>query len=81
MQYTLEDVQQKVSRWGEVTLVLHSGETYQIHGSEQFRVTNDADDDEETEIHVEGFDPECGEYIVAEFYPDAIEHVKTHKEV
>lgn len=80
MEYSLEDIQRKVSRFGEANVVLDSGREYQIHGNEQFRVANDDTDEFETEVHIEGVDGD-GEYVVVEFHPSAVEHVWTHREV
>lgn len=78
MQYTTDQIEEKVKRFGEAFIVLDSGVEYQIHGMEEFSVNMGPPG---PELRVEGFDPDNGEYIVAEFPVDAIEHVYTHKEV
>lgn len=75
MEYTRELFESKVSRFGEVFVVLDSDREYQIHGSESYEFL-DTD-----EVYVEGVDSESGEYVIAEFPLDSIEHVYTHREV
>lgn len=72
MEYDESTLSDKVSRFGEVFVVLDSDREYQIHGSESYTV-------EDGEVRVEGVQGD--EYVIVEFPLSAIEHVYTHREV
>jgi len=72
MEYTAEYLADAVSRLGEVFVVLDSDREYQIHGTEQYEITDGI-------VRAEGMQGD--EYLVVEFPLDAIEHHYTHREV
>lgn len=74
MEYTPNLLKEKVHQYGEVFVVLDSGEEYIIHGYEGYTVLDSGD-----AVRVEGMQGD--EYVVAEFPFDSIEHIYTHKEV
>lgn len=76
MQYTEELLKEYITRWGEVFVVLDSGEMYEVHGTER---TEFSDRGNNTLVRVSGLRGD--EYVIAEFDLDDIEHVYTHKEV
>lgn len=83
MDYTEDYFEDVVSRYGEVFFVLDSDREYEVHGTDSFDFEdapnpNSASSDY-TVVHVEG--TRDGEYLVAEFPLDAIEHHYTHREV
>lgn len=61
-----------VSRWGEVFVVLDSDREYELHGSESYTVDSGM-------VTVEGMSGD--EWVKVSFPLKAIEHVYTHKEV
>lgn len=71
-------VKDAVRRFGEAFVVLDSGEVYSIHGLEG---NAEFDTPEDGMIRVEGLDEDSGEYVIAEFSVDAVEHIRTHKEL
>ena len=73
MGYTNQEFEQVVEQFGEVFFVLDSDREYQVHGKEGYEFV-DTD-----KVRVEGM--QDGEYIVAVFSTDSIEHHYTHKEV
>lgn len=79
MAYSVSQLKDKISRFGEVFLVLESGKEYEVHGTESIDFINQATQRKTTEIRVEGM--RNGEYIIAEFPLDSVEHVYTHREV
>lgn len=78
MEYTEDYLSHVVSRFGEVFVVLDSDREYQLHGQESYDV-HDGHPDSGQVVRVEGM--KDGEYVIAEFPLDSIEHVYTHKEV
>jgi len=79
MAYSVSQIKDKISRFGEVFLVLDSGEQYEVHGLESIEFINQATSRKTTEVRVEGM--RDTEYIIAEFPLETIEHVYTHREV
>ena len=77
--YTKTALQDKVGRFGEVFIVLDSDREYQCHGTEQLQFVQSQNGAAE-EVRLEGFDGD-GEWVIAEFPLDAIEHVYTHREI
>lgn len=75
--YTKTALQDKVGRFGEVFIVLDSDREYQCHGTEQLQFVQSHSAEE---VRLEGFDGD-GEWVIAEFPLDAIEHVYTHREI
>lgn len=72
MEYTEKFLENKVSRFGEVFVVLDSGFEYEIHGTESYNCSAG-------QVVVEGM--RDGEHLIVEFPLDSIEHVYTHREV
>lgn len=74
MHYDKQRFEQAVSQFGETFFVLDSDREYIVHGTEGYEYV-DGDDI----VRVEGM--QDGEYVVAVFPLDAIEHHYTHKEI
>lgn len=73
MLYSEQDLEDYVTRWGEVFVVLDSGVQYEIHGTDSYEVdSNDV-------VTVEGLHD--GEYLIVSFPLMVVEHVYTHREV
>jgi len=66
------DVEQAVEEYGEIFVVLESGAEYIIHGESGY-------DRNEDLFTVEGI--KDGEYLVAQFPIEAVEHFYTHREL
>lgn len=79
MDYNRSRLESKVEKFGEVFVVLDSDREYIIHGTEGYEFVNEGSQFSTTEVRVEGM--QDGDYVVAEFPLDAIEHIYTHKEV
>lgn len=76
MEFTEPLLEEYITRWGEVFVVLDSDREYQIHGLESV----DFDDrGESTLVNVEGLQGD--ELVKVEFDLADIEHVYTHREV
>lgn len=74
MKYDKGRFEAAVAKFGEVFFVLDSGREYIVHGGEGYEFVQNGD-----AIRVEGM--QDGEYVVAVFPLDAIEHHYSHKEV
>lgn len=74
MKYDKGRFEAAVSQFGEVFFVLDSDREYIVHGSEGYEFVKNG-----SAVRVEGM--QGGEYVVAVFPLDAIEHHYTHKEV
>jgi len=78
--YTLDDLREKAALFGELMLVLESGEEYDFHlftatfGDEERNVGL-----RENEVRIEGLGEE--EYLVIDIPVGRIEHVYSHREV
>jgi hypothetical protein len=72
MEYSEMYLADVVGRFGEVFVVLDSGQEYQIHGTESYECDGDI-------VRIEGTSE--GEYNIVEFPLDTIEHHYTHREV
>lgn len=76
MTYDKTEIDDIVSRFGEVFFVLDSDREYKVHGEESFEhiwISN------KRGLRIEGMHD--GEYLIVEFPLDAIEHYYTHREV
>ena len=76
MEYDRPTFTDAVERFGEVMFVLDSDREYIVHGTDGFEFKPQNKD---TIVQVRGM--QDGEYVVAEFPLDSIEHHYTHKEV
>lgn len=77
-EYAKAVLREKVSRFGEVFIVLDSGVEYECHGTEQLEFRN-AKNGVFEEVRVEGLRDD--EWVIVEFPLDSIEHVYTHREI
>jgi hypothetical protein len=73
MELTYSHFESLVEEFGELFIVLDSGEEYEIHGNRGFTVRGD-------HIEIEGMKSD-GEYGVVIFSLDDVEHVWSHREV
>lgn len=78
MEYKKKYFEEVVEKYGEVFVVLESGEEYQIHGERSYSLDYQLDTNTTT-VRVEGLRGD--EYLIVEFPLDAIEHHYTHAEV
>lgn len=76
MEYTVRQIKERVSQFGEAMLVMKSDREYTVHGKQNIQYHKP----EQGEIRVEGMN-ESGEYIIAVLPVDEIEHVYTHREI
>ncbi len=79
VEYTLEEIREKASYYGEFMLVLESDREYDYHN---FTVTFGDESDEEAlrnnELRIEGM--KDGEYLCVDIPVERVEHVYAHRE-
>lgn len=78
MAYTKREFIHAVEQFGEVFFVLDSDREYQVHGTESYEFVDRQGAVTES-VRVEGMND--GEYQIAVFPLDSIEHHYTHKEI
>lgn len=76
MEFTKEILEEYLTRWGEVFVVLDSDREYELHGTDTVDYSDRGDN---TLVRVEGLHGD--EWVKVEFDLADIEHVYTHREV